>query len=333
MDISIVVPMIHEYPAIIHTLYSIQNEFSDENYTYEVIVVENGEQDTYTPNFHKWFRVPTLMGRMKYLFEPIQCGPMARMTGAKEAKGKYLMFMDAHTELGKNTIPLLVNLLEEKDAGEVHGVTLKSHIDMSSAGGHYQLFNAGGPKLNSHFHGSYCRAVQDQPYIVGGASLAYVMFNREEFLKLHGYHSECRFYPHPEGYLPLKYWMFEREVWLHPRAFHFHSIYPRNYGSKIKEGFTILVDGEPYRLVGNDNLLRNAMICAFTLGGKEWSQKIYDFWLPKIRSQAVLSGIKEDAERVAAEERNWILNNATYTLNEVLIDLHKRCVNGVGEIP
>lgn len=328
-DVSVVLPAIHEYPALIHTLFSIQNEFSDLNYTWEIVVVENGEQDSYTPKFLQLFRVPIARKQIKYLFEPIQCGPAARMTGAKAAQGKFLVFMDAHSEVGKNTLPLLLNTLEEKQAGEVHGVTVKTHWDPNAAGGHYQLFGGGGPNLFSHMHGTYCRAVQGNgPYLVANATLAYVAFWRKEFLKLRGYHPACRFYPHPEGYLPLKYWMFDREVWLHPQAFHFHSNYPRNYGTKIHEGLTIDIKGDPYKVVGNDHCIRNAMICGYTLGGEAWLQHIYDYWSKKVRSKYVLNGIKEDARRVSEDERQWILDNAHWTLDETLQRLHDIKVKG-----
>lgn len=328
-DVSFVIPAIHEFPALYHTLFAIQVEMEDLGMSYEMIVVENGEKDVHTPKFLTLFRVPIARKLIKYLFEPIQCGPIARMTGAKEAQGRYLVFLDAHSALGKNTIPLLINTLEGKNAGEVHGVTVKTHWDSRQAGGHYQLFGGGGPKLNSHFHGTYCRATGNEPYQVGGATLAYVIFNREEFLKLRGYHPACRFYPHPEGYLPLKYWMFDREVWLHPKAYHFHSNYPRNYGSKIKEGLTIQIRGDPYRLIGNDNLIRNAMICSYTLGGEPWIQRVYEYWSKRVRSKYVLNGIREDARASAEEEYQWILDNAHHTLDEVLQDLHQRKTRGV----
>ncbi len=342
IDVSVVIPALHEYPQLIHTIFSIQNEFSDLNYSYEIIVVENGEEDEYTPQFLKYFRIPLAQGWLKYFFEPTPCGPAARMAGARKAEGKYIVFCDAHVEFGKNTIPLLIETMEHKDAGMVCGSTIKTHCrdrDKNKGsiphhvGSHYELFVGGGPKLYSHFHGGYRKpGATEEPFLIAGGPLAYVVFNREEFLKLRGYHPACRFYPHPEGYLPLKYWMFDRECWAHPMAYHFHSNYPKGgmkTGYKTIEGLSIDIKGDPYRLVGGDHLIRNAMLTAYTLGGESWIQRIHDHWSKKVRSMYVLNGIRDNAILVAQEEREWILDNAHRTLDEVLENLHKMKVKGI----
>jgi glycosyltransferase involved in cell wall biosynthesis len=333
-DISIVIPYVNEYPALIHTVFSIQNEFVDLPYSYEIICVENRARHAYTEKFLHYMRTLIADGRLKYAFEERPCGPIARQTGALQAKGKYLIFTDAHVQLGKNTIPLLIDLLEEKDAGMVHGCTVWSHWDAHHAGCHYELYkkhpttggiNRNWPNLNSHFHGGYTRCRDAEgPYKVAGATLAYVAFFRDRFIKSRGYHMGCRGYPHPEGYLPLKSWMLDQECWIHPKAFHYHSLYPRNYGPQVD----INIDG--HQLVGNDFLIRNAMICAYTLGGDKWLDKIYNEWL-KYRGakQHVLDLIKKHALASIGEERKWILDNAVYTLDEVLIQLQLNGVKGV----
>jgi len=246
--------MVHSYPEVIHTLFALQNELVDENYTYEIIVVENRDVDPYTKRFRRYFRIPERLGLIRYFFEKTPCGPAARMKGAIEAKGKYLMFCDAHTQPGKNTIPLLVDFLESNsNVGIVHGSTMYSHIDLNrGAGCHYDLFG-GDINLYSHFHGRYQRCRCMEPYQVAGAALAYMMVRRKEFLDLRGYHPACRGYPHPEGYVPLKYYMMGFECWSIPKAWHLHSLYPRNYGTPPQ--VEIEIDGKTKKLVGNGVLI------------------------------------------------------------------------------
>jgi len=328
LDISVILPYINDYPAIIHTLFAFQNEFYDENLSYELIAVESRARNPYTDRFLNYFRVPIHLGIVKYGFEEIPCGPAARMTGAKMAQGKYLLFTDSHVQPGKNTVPMMVDFLEENaNVGSVHGCTVKSHIDLQrGAGCHYDLFG-GDINLYSHFHGRYQRCRGAEPYPVAGASLAYVMVRREEFLKLHGYHSECRGYPHPEGYVPLKYWMFDYECWSMPKAFHIHSNYPRSYGVAPK--VNIEMDGKSYRLVGNDNLIRNAMICAYTLGGGEWIDKVWNEWHSRGGNSRILDGIKVSALKATSKERKWIQDNAKHTLDEILDELYRREIRGM----
>jgi len=273
------------------------------------------------------------MKRINYDFEVHQCGPAARMKAARMAKGKYIFFMDAHTEVGKNTVPKMISLLENDVADAVHGGTVKTHFVPAGAS-HYTLFGNEGPNLNTHFHGSYARPVQAKPYPIVNGTLAYVAYRREEFLSLRGYNPNCMYYPHPEGYLPLKYLMFDKRVMAYPECIHYHSNYPRNYGNKMREEpFRIMIKGDPYAIVGQDHLIRNSHICAVTLGGERWLKILTDSWLQKVASKYVVEGIAEDARNVAQSEREWVEKNAKFTLDEVLIRARKDKVAGMERWP
>ena len=333
MDISFVLPCIRDYPQVIMTINSIQAEMGDSSLTWEILFVENAVVDPYTDNFLKAYRVPIAQGKIRHLFEERQCGTAARMLGVREAKGKYTLFMDSHTTLGKNTVSYMIDTFEEKDAGIIHGSTIKTHLVPPHVRGlHYRLFGNAGPCLNTHFHGAYSRAGQDEPYPVVNANLAYTLFKTKELLDLHGYHPKCQFYSHPEGYLPLKYLMFGRQPWGAPKAYHFHSVY-RNPGSQGRGIWKIDIKGDSYDLVGNDHLLCNAMMCAYTLGGDKWLDIIYDYWAKKIRSKYVLNGIKAYAKSEAEEEYNWVQNNMEHTLDEVLFNARKNRIKGMENYP
>lgn len=329
MDVSFVIPMIRDYPQIIMTINSIQAEMEKSPLSYEIIFVEDAIVDSYTEKFKQAYRVPLSQGRIRYLFEEKQCGPAARMRGVREAKGKYTLFMDAHTILGRDSVDTLVETFEEKDAGIVHGATVKTHVVPPHVRGlHYRMFGNRGPNLNTHMHGSYSRAGQDNPYPLVGANLAYTLFDTRELLKLRGYHPECQYYPHPEGYVPLKYLMFGRQPWGDPRAYHFHSVY-RNPNAQGRGRWEITIKGDNYALVGQDHLICNAMICAYTLGGEKWLGILYDSWYSKIRSKYVLNGIREYAKIHAQEEHEWVQDNAEYTLDEVLIKARVSRIDGM----
>lgn len=336
-DISVIIPFVHEYPALIHTLFSIQDEFESNphDYTYEIIVVENREVDPYTERFKKYMGYLIKIGRLKYLFEPTPCGPIARTTGARNAKGKYLIFTDAHVHFGKNTVHELVDPMEGiSGVGIVHGCTVKSHWDQRNAGCHYKLYGGGGPSLDSHFHGTYqrCRNA-DKPYPVAGATLAYVLVNREEFMSIGAYNENCRYYPHPEGYIPLKYWMFDMECLINPFAYHYHSNFPRNHGLPPEMELEIVPENRMHRLTWNDHTIRNAMICAYSLGGQQWIDRIHAEWTRRGARPNILNSIYDSAKEAGQEDRDWISDNAVYTLNEVLFKLRERKVAGTEGIP
>ena len=138
VDISFIIPMINEYPAILHTVNSIQIEMAEKNYEYEIIVVENGKIHEYTDNFLKGYRIPIQRELIRYAFEEVQCGPAARQKGAEMAYGDKIMFMDAHTNLGRNTIAPMIKAFDLLDAGIIHGSVVKTHwVKPSERGLHY----------------------------------------------------------------------------------------------------------------------------------------------------------------------------------------------------
>ena len=117
VNISFIIPMIHSYPEIYSTVNNIQTEMLDSPYQWEIIVAENGTVDPNTPHAFTGakalYRYIMRTQQLKYVFEPRQCGPVARNTGAHKATGKYVMFMDAQTTLGKNTVSPLVEYMED----------------------------------------------------------------------------------------------------------------------------------------------------------------------------------------------------------------------------
>jgi len=334
MDLSIVIPMIREYPQVINTVNSIQAELGGTELDYEIILIENGVIDSYTDKFLKAYEVPIRNKIIKYEFEPNQCGPAARMKGAYMAKGFYLMFMDAHTVCGKDSFKHLIDTMEKKDAGIAYGATVKTHwVPPRVRGLHYRLFGNRGPSFNTHMHGAYSRPLVETPYKCVCANLAYVMFKRYEFLAFRGYHPACRFYPHPEGYISLKYLMFGRQPWAVPKAYHFHSVYriPEAHNDEAgeKPKWPITIKGDPYNLVGNDHLICNAMICAYTLGGEKWLEIVYDSWARRVRSKYLLKGIRDYAREQAQEEYEWVQRNKLHTLDEVLTQARLERVDGM----
>ncbi len=253
VDLSFVIPYIHEFPTIYSTLNNIQTEmFPEKNYTYEMIVVENGVKDENTQEAftgtralyraitegHPDFISGAGQGRIRYFFEPRQCGPVARNHGARQARGRYVMFMDAHTTLARNSVAPLIQCLEENPhCGGISGLTSWSYYERDSMGSYYELFlqpgqESGGPILPSHMHGHYMplwKVSHRQPFKVVMGSQAYTMYRTEDFLEVGGYFDGCRFYPHPEGYMPLKIWMFGKEMWVHQDSWHIHGMFHRHY--------------------------------------------------------------------------------------------------------
>jgi len=108
MDISIIIPTLNEEEYIGETLNHVYQNLSDK-YSWEIILVDNGSQDR-TTSLAKGFIVsiynkPEFIGK-KYL---------SLNYGAEQAKGKYLMFLDADCRVPKRFDESIVNILDKKN--------------------------------------------------------------------------------------------------------------------------------------------------------------------------------------------------------------------------
>ena len=344
--LSIVIPMIHEFPAVYLTVNNIQSELSDSKYRWEIIVAENGTQDVNTPKGFTGekplYRVPMKAGLIKYVFEPIQGGPQARNAGAKVADGDYLMFMDAHTTPGKNTIDIMVDYMEgHPECGCLMGTTLKSHYWKDHSGAFYELFHQekekqrkGGPTLATHMHGSYraLRSVPEEerytPFKVVVSNQAYVMYRREEFWELGGYFSGTRFYPHPEGDLPLKMWLSGKECRTHPDAWHIHGEPCRGYFQTGPERRKKEREYGGYST--GEHGWMNVMKIAYLLGGEKWSSICREALQFKHRvPEYKMEELYKVAVDCATPERERLEGKFKYSLDEVLTMARKTGIVGM----
>ncbi len=110
-DYSIIIPAFNEAAYLGSTLVSVKNtQNSLAPRTGEIIVVDNNSTDN-TAETAKSFGATVI-------FEPVNQISRARNRGAKAAKGKYLIFLDADTTLPQQ---LLRKTLELLDSGRTAG--------------------------------------------------------------------------------------------------------------------------------------------------------------------------------------------------------------------
>jgi hypothetical protein len=216
-------------------------------------------------------------------------------------------------------------------------------------GAYYELFHneerratgKGGPSLPTHMHGHYMAmghirnpgtrewAFSKKSTDCVMPSQAYTMYRRREFLDLKGSgFEECRFYPHPEGFMPLKVWMTGGTCQFHPGAWHIHGMYSRTYAAsewekkaKIKEygGFTWSQHGA-----------RNVLMIAYILGGQKWFNICLEA-LRKKHGDRRMKVVHESAVRNEEMHKmhDWLLSEAEMTLDEVLTMTRKNRILGM----
>ncbi len=120
---SVIIPAYNEEKLLGATLISIQNAMNKIELNGEVIVVDNNSSDK-TAEIAKGFGV-------NIVFEKFHQIATVRNSGAKSAKGKYLIFVDADTLISPE---LLKNALENLETGNCAGggTTIQMDKDISS---------------------------------------------------------------------------------------------------------------------------------------------------------------------------------------------------------
>ena len=111
IEYSIIIPAFNEEALLGSTLTSVKNAQSHfPNRIGEIIVVDNNSTDK-TAQIAKSFGATAL-------FEPVNQISRARNRGAKTAKGKYLLFLDADTLLSQELLGETLGIL---DSGKIAG--------------------------------------------------------------------------------------------------------------------------------------------------------------------------------------------------------------------
>ena len=106
VDYSVIVPAYNEEAFLPKTLEALQKAMSCENLRGEIIVVDNNSTDT-TAASAKQFNT-------RLIFEPINQISRARNAGAREAQGRYLIFLDADTTVSTDLLKAALENLETK---------------------------------------------------------------------------------------------------------------------------------------------------------------------------------------------------------------------------
>jgi hypothetical protein len=274
------------------------------------------------------------------------CGPHARNTGARAIPSDYTIFMDAHTGLGKNSIIPLVECLDDNpNAGLVSGLTSWSTYWYDRLGSYYELFlqpsqqetHKGGPTLDTHMHGHYMAMghlankypkeyQEKKPMKVVMGSQAYTMYRTQDFLDIGGYCDACRFYPHPEGYMPMKMWMSGKEVYIHPGSYHFHSLFPRKYSLNNEEANTKIQEFGGYNWQEHGHM--NIYKIAYILGEEKWT-KICNTSLKECGSRHDEDKLMGVAIEEAKPIREQLSDKFIYSLDSILTMARKEKIPGM----
>jgi glycosyltransferase involved in cell wall biosynthesis len=121
-DYSIIIPAYNEEALLANTLKALQKAMAEITLIGEIIVTDNNSTDL-TAEIAK-------AAGVKVVFEPVNQISRARNTGAKHAKGRYLVFIDADTLTSPELLQTALSNLESgKCCGGGASVCLDTPVD------------------------------------------------------------------------------------------------------------------------------------------------------------------------------------------------------------
>ncbi len=149
--VSVIIPAFNEEKLIVRALQSVTNQNFDPMQI-EVIVIDNASTDKTTHVCQSYFRHNGM--RHFLLKEPYLSPGKARNTGAKKAQGEVLLFLDADSYLGSNTVE---RVYQWHKTGHLMG-TIRIKPDSSDivANGFFRLIHFGKNLFNIAANLGFC---------------------------------------------------------------------------------------------------------------------------------------------------------------------------------
>ena len=313
--VSVVITTRNEYPQIYVSIYSILEELVYWGYPFEFIIVSNLCEDG-TPDIieQRYGGVWRERGRLKVVRYndkgSIDC---SRNAGVAAATGDVIYFSDAHMSVTVGTIHGLIQ------AWLKHGGMWYPCINCWTDWEDLRL-RAYNLTLEANFWGTQSFdlpswAVRESDrhiglYTMGMGSHATILLGRQTFNLARGFHPGFKTYAGGEGYLAMKLWRLGVKSWMNPNTLVRHD----NWGLKVKRRDDGSYDhGRGYGWT-NSEVWYNFMLSAYTVGGEEWMDTIYQGCVKQCNGVAQwineLTSLRDEIRVIGEEDRLWIQDHA-----------------------
>ena len=123
--VSVVIATYNRASLLSKALDSLLAMETDENFVFEILVVDNNSKDETKTVVESFFsRVQTTPLRLRYVFEPDQGKPMALNRGIKEAQGEVIVFTDDDVVVERDWIKNMMRCFREFNCDSVGGRVL-----------------------------------------------------------------------------------------------------------------------------------------------------------------------------------------------------------------
>ncbi|HEX2077214.1 MAG TPA: glycosyltransferase family A protein, partial [Longimicrobium sp.] len=262
MDLSVIIAARNEIPHLWYTLHSVRQQIAaldGRADAVEVLVVDDGSTDA----TQKFLQTPAIRQIARAIRADGVFAPRARHLGALEARGRWLLFLDAHVLLGPGFLSTVLARFAAEGAPEAQ----------SAGAVHFPLaWNWGGPEdfrdhyrltLETNFWGEHRRGGFTRTTEIAVSGHAALLVRRDRFFQVGGYAAPFQGYGGEESYLDLKLARFGYRNYSFPEVYFLHC------SQRHSDPWT------------TPALFRNDVLAAYILGGERWARPLRDsHWVP-----------------------------------------------------
>jgi glycosyltransferase involved in cell wall biosynthesis len=309
-ECSVIIPFCNEMPQVVFTIQSVIEEL-DGFCKYEILAIDNMSDDTVTCTAgdrtyplrsrsffsnHKgtistWFFRKKIIKYLKY--DGKQGHWNAKNYGIENSSGKYIMFLDAHCIMKRDSIRKMIQFLRETEE-PVGGVHPYICYMLDSHRLEY--------KVQAKFFGyQFCSAQpgKTEPYKVCVMSTCGMMSPRSVFDELGAWNSELGIYGGGESYINWKQSTCGYPHYIHPEAVCWHYADKRGYSWN------------------HTDYVRNSFIAAYCVGGEKWLNQQVSLRKKKDKHE-VIDRLRDDVIAKCKPEREFIKSRQTVTFDDYI---------------
>lgn len=260
--LSVIVPMVGEFPQSAFTLNSIYCELWNSGIDFEVIMIDNWCKEVESQGrkqdkgyaylvdkvpLHPWLKVLKYEKKLSHW--------QAKNFGVQNSTGDILWFCDAHCIISKDALVKMFNYYVENYAG-LNGTL---HLPLSyllDKPGHELIYKLVLNLEKGDVHYSFTRyRAAEEPYKVPCMSTCGMMMSRELYDELGGWPAELGIYGGGENFINFTLAVLGRDKNIMPGLPLFHFADKRGYSWNY------------------DDWVRNRCIATYCFGGEEFAQR------------------------------------------------------------
>lgn len=304
--LSVIIPARSEFPNIVHTIHNILSIWESDGFDYrdlEIIIVDNCSDDDAYPQRGTKGTSSYMFGRGAYynrvvrqIYDPLAGNHSARNKGAREAKGEYVYFSDAHMSLSPGFFKYMLKACKES-GGLIHGqLQFMGAYPPTDSGGGFQYTIKLGEEIKGTWNN---RKVSDDWFYIPSQGHWGLMANRKQFLDFGGYPEIHRCYGGGEFYVDTKWWLYGSCVVCEPKSIGYHLASGRGYS------------------YNHDDYVHNVFNIGIALGMDDWVERYYINLLRKGNKQ-VLDRMLNEAYAESDKDKETIQKRRVMTFNELI---------------